>query len=152
MMKVVSWNCRGLGSRDKKEEVRKLLKLEKPSILLIQETKMRDLETLQDLQKIWKKGEGKEISSRGASGGIGTFWNVKDFNLEDQVQSQFWLMVSLTRKATCMVYSIINVYMPNNYLEKIECWRSLQDLATENPPQNLIIVGDFNTTRGLKEK
>jgi hypothetical protein len=34
---------------------------------------MRDLETLQDLQKIWKKGEGKTISSRGASGGIGTF-------------------------------------------------------------------------------
>jgi hypothetical protein len=61
-------------------------------------------------------------------------------------------MVSLTRKATGMVYSIINVYMPNNYMEKIECWQSLQDLATENPPQNLIIVGDFNTTRGLKEK
>jgi exonuclease III len=82
MMKFVSWNCRGLGSRDKKEEVRKMLKLENPSILLLQETKMRDLETLQDLQKIWKKGEGKEISSRGASGGIGTFWNAKDFNLK----------------------------------------------------------------------
>jgi exonuclease III len=51
-----------------------------------------------------------------------------------------------------MLYSIINVYMPNNYLEKVECWRSLQDLANENSPQNLIIVGDFNTTRGLKEK
>jgi hypothetical protein len=31
-------------------------------------------------------------------------------------------------------------------------WQSLQDLAIENPPQNLIIVRDFNTTRGLKEK
>jgi exonuclease III len=71
MMKVVSWNCRGLGSRDKKE-VRKLLKTENPSILLLQETKMRDLETLQEMQRIWKKGEGKAISSRGALGGIGT--------------------------------------------------------------------------------
>jgi hypothetical protein len=51
-----------------------------------------------------------------------------------------------------MLYSIINVYMPNTYLEKLECWGPLQDLATENSPQNLIIVGDFNTTRGLKEK
>jgi len=32
--------------------------------------KMRDLETLKDLQKIWKIGEGKVVSSRGASGGI----------------------------------------------------------------------------------
>jgi exonuclease III len=60
MMKVVSWNCRGLGSRVKKEEVRKLLQIENPSILMIQETKMRDLETLKDLQKIWKKSEGKQ--------------------------------------------------------------------------------------------
>jgi exonuclease III len=120
MMKVVFWNCRGLGRRDKKEEVRKMLKLEKPSILLIQETKMRDQETLQDMQKIWKKCEGKTISSRGASGGLGTFWNAKEFKLEDQVQSQFWLMVSLTRKAIGMLYSIINVYMPDNYLEKIK--------------------------------
>jgi hypothetical protein len=62
------------------------------------------------------------------------------------------MKVSLTKKAMGMLYSIINVYMPNNYLEKVECWRSLQDLANDNPPQNLIIAGDFNTTRGLKEK
>jgi exonuclease III len=113
---------------------------------------MRDLETLQEMQKNWKKGEGKAISSRGASGGIDTIWNAEEFKLEEQLQSQFWMMVSLTKKATGMLYSIINVYMPNNYLEKVECWRSLQDLANDNPPQNLIIVGDFNTTRGLKEK
>jgi len=33
---------------------------------------MSDLETLQEMQKKWKKGEGKEISFRGASEGIGT--------------------------------------------------------------------------------
>jgi exonuclease III len=36
-------------------------------------------------------------------------------------------------------------------LEKSGCWSSLLDLANDNPPQNLIIAGDFNTTRGLKE-
>jgi hypothetical protein len=107
---------------------------------------MRDLETLQEMQKIWKKGEGKEISSRGASGGIGTIWNVEEFKLEEQLQSQFWLKVSLTRKATSMLYSIINVYMPNNYLEKVECWRSLQDLANETPPPKK----KFDYCRGLQ--
>jgi endonuclease/exonuclease/phosphatase family metal-dependent hydrolase len=61
-------------------------------------------------------------------------------------------MVTLIKKDSGMLYSIINVYMPNNYTKKFECWQSLLDLATENPPRNLIIAGDFNTTRGLKEK
>jgi exonuclease III len=49
MMKIISWNCRGLGSKGKKEEVGKLIRVEKPSILLLHETKMRDLEALQDM-------------------------------------------------------------------------------------------------------
>jgi len=61
-------------------------------------------------------------------------------------------MVNLLKKDSGMQYSIINVYMPNNYIEKNECWQSLFDLANENPPIYLIIVGDFNTTRGTKEK
>jgi exonuclease III len=52
MMKIISWNCRGLGSNHKKEEIKKLLQVEKPSILMLQETKMREQETLKDLQKI----------------------------------------------------------------------------------------------------
>jgi hypothetical protein len=40
---------------------------------------MTEQETLQEMQKNWKKGEGKEISSRGASGGICTIWNTKEF-------------------------------------------------------------------------
>jgi hypothetical protein len=60
------------------------------------------------------------------------------------------MKVSLTNKATGMLYSIMNFYMPNNYLEEVERWRSLQDMANDTPPKNLIIVGDFNTTRGLK--
>ena len=94
-MKFDFWNCIGLGSRVKKEEVRKLLQIKKPSVLMLQETKMRDLEILQEFQKNWKKGEVKVVSSRGALGGIGTFWNAEEFNLRDQEKTRFWLMVNL---------------------------------------------------------
>ena len=47
---------------------------------------MRDLETLQEMQKIWKKGEGKAISSRGASGVIFTICNVNEIKLEENLQ------------------------------------------------------------------
>jgi exonuclease III len=43
MMKIVSWNCRGLGSNHKKEELKKLLQVEKPSILMLQETKLGEV-------------------------------------------------------------------------------------------------------------
>jgi exonuclease III len=55
MMKVVSWNCRGLGSREEKEEVRKIIRAKKTLILILQETKLREKEALQDMQGIWKK-------------------------------------------------------------------------------------------------
>jgi len=82
-MKFVSWNYRGLGIKDKKEEFWKLIKTENPSIILIEETKMRDQETLQEMKKNWKKEEGKAINSRGASGGIDTIWNPDDFKIEE---------------------------------------------------------------------
>ena len=39
-MNVLSWNCRGLGSKFKEEAMKDLIKLFQPNILLIQETKM----------------------------------------------------------------------------------------------------------------
>jgi hypothetical protein len=74
------------------------------------------------------------VSSRGASGGIRIFWKMENFELQAQMQTQFWLRVNLLNKASGMLFSIINVYIPNNYNEKIECWQSLIDLAKENPP------------------
>jgi exonuclease III len=70
MMKIVSWNCRGLRSNLKKEEVKKLIQVEKTSILMLKETKMREQETLKDLQKIWNNYDGRDVSSNGASDGI----------------------------------------------------------------------------------
>ena len=45
-MKAVSWNCRGLGGENKVESIRNILKSGRPDILLLQETKMSDVEVL----------------------------------------------------------------------------------------------------------
>eukprot|EP00253_Pinus_taeda_P010030 PITA_10030 len=68
-MKIVSWNCRGMGSRIKEEAIRSLIRIETPDILLIQETKLEDSIFLQASKKLWNKCEAKAISARGASGG-----------------------------------------------------------------------------------
>lgn len=65
---------------------------------MIQERKMREQETLKDLQKIWSKCNECAVSSIGALGGIKTLGKTKEFDLKDQVQTQFWLMVNLLNK------------------------------------------------------
>ena len=45
-MKVVSWNCRGLGGENKVEAIKNIIKYERPDIMLLQETKMSDVEVL----------------------------------------------------------------------------------------------------------
>lgn len=72
-MRYISWNCRGLGSPQKVEAMRDLVRINKPEILLVQETKMEDDSTLHAGKAFWKKSLGEAVSSRGVSGGLATF-------------------------------------------------------------------------------
>jgi hypothetical protein len=47
LMHYVSWNCRGLGNKPKEEAIKDLVRMSNPEVLLIQETKMEESETLQ---------------------------------------------------------------------------------------------------------
>ena len=60
-----------------------LVSLHQPDIFLIQETKMEEAAFLQVSTKFWKKKGKAAISSRGASGGIGTLWDDKKFEAID---------------------------------------------------------------------
>ena len=94
-MQFVSWNCRGLGSKSKEEAVKDLVRMTSLEILLIQETKMEVPETIRASEKFWKKGEGRAISSRGASGGIATFWNSSMFDLLEDYGTTHWIFTKL---------------------------------------------------------
>ena len=61
-----------------------LVRIHKPEILLVQETKMEENATLQVGKKFWKKGLGIGNNSRGASGGIATFWDSTLYDLEEE--------------------------------------------------------------------
>jgi len=81
MMKIISWNCRGMGTRAKEEAMKRLTRLEASNILLIQETKMEDTTFLQASKNFWNKSGAQAISARGASGGPGSLWNPNKFSI-----------------------------------------------------------------------
>ena len=80
-MNIVSWNCRGLGSKKKYESLRDLICISNPDILLIQETKLEEERFLQTAELFWKNIDGIARSDRGASGGINTLWKKEAFEL-----------------------------------------------------------------------
>ena len=74
MMKVLSWNSRGLVNPSKTTALRELLNQEKPEIILLKQTKQGDLEMKAIMDKMKQYG-GTLSKSRGASSGLATLWN-----------------------------------------------------------------------------
>lgn len=62
-MKIISWNCRGMGSKIKEEAIRNLIRIEASDILLLQETKMEDSDFLHSSKKIWNKSKATVVSA-----------------------------------------------------------------------------------------
>ena len=54
-MRIVSWNCRGLGNPMKIEAVKDLMKAEHAEILMLQETKIEGEALLEISKKTWQK-------------------------------------------------------------------------------------------------
>lgn len=130
----------------------KLIKSEKHQILLIQETKTQGHEALREIQQLWKAREGVVISVRGALGEICTIWNTTTFHEERRYEATHWVMAQLKHLPSSKIYLIINVYIPNNYWEKVECWESLLGIKDVGFLQNCIMACDFNTTIHMNGK
>ena len=95
-----------------------LTSLYQPNIFLIQETKMEEDAFLQVSIKLWKNSGRATISSRGASGGIGTLWDDKKFEAVDINYNSSWILTLLRQKDTNTLVRIFNIYAPNSYAEK----------------------------------
>ena len=54
-MRLISWNCRGLGNPMKAKAAKDLLKIEPSDILMLQETKIEGKSLLDINKKKWNK-------------------------------------------------------------------------------------------------
>jgi len=151
-MRIVSWNCRGLGTQPKIEAVKDLMKIEPSDILLLQETKIEG-QSLMDISKSnWKKNEGIAVSSRGTSGGVATLWSEDQFHLLNSHETQHWIFTELKHLESKLTIALFNLYVPVIYAEKRECWNTLSDFLDLHSLNNIILGGDLNLVMKLKEK
>eukprot|EP00253_Pinus_taeda_P013868 PITA_13868 len=134
-----------MGSKAKEEAIRNI-RTETPDILLVQETKLEDIVFLHSSKKIWYKSEARAISSRGASGGIGTVWNRSKFSVLYEVRDTHWLLLKMQNLATKEIFCLFNVYSPTIVADKKNCWDSIRHQADLVHMENIIIAGDLNLT------
>jgi hypothetical protein len=75
LMKILSWNIRGLNAKSKQDLLKDRIKKDQPDILLLQETKCAGIEANITIQRCWKQAQYVEVDARGAAGGFAILWN-----------------------------------------------------------------------------
>jgi hypothetical protein len=107
---------------------------------------------LQTNKKLWNKSGAQPVSTRGASGGLGSLWNTNKFSLVSEILNTHWLFLKLQHLVTKEIISLFNVYIPVNAGEKKACRDSVRNLADLVNLENFIIAGDLNLTLISTEK
>ena len=129
MIKILSWNSRGLRHPSKTNALKDLIIQEHPSIILLQETKQKESEINKIIDR-HKRYKGCTCEARGVSGGITTIWSQEEWNSEAEVIEQHWVKTMLRNNMSKQQIVIFNVYTPNHYSDKEVCWDSLSKNIT----------------------
>jgi hypothetical protein len=103
-------------------------------------------------KKIFKATGGATASSQGASSDIETLWDEQIWTPEVIMETQIWLLIVLKNKDNNNNISIVNVYMPNSYKDKMATCNSLSELRNSIDLSSYIIGGDLNTHINPGEK
>ena len=121
-MKIINWNTKGLGSRQKRRMVKDFLRLENPDVVMIQETKKMECYR-RFVGSIWmvRNKEWAAFPASGASGGILIIWDSNKLRSEEVVIGSFSISVKFALDG-CRPLWLSAVYGPNSPLGRIFGW------------------------------
>ncbi|GKV30558.1 hypothetical protein SLEP1_g39359 [Rubroshorea leprosula] len=142
----------GLGSMLKRKEVAKLVQVERPNFLFLQETKLEEMdEGLCGMVWHSKGFEWVVKRSIGALGGLLCVWDRMNFSKLGQFTGDGYLGIKGLwglKKEMCY---LVNVYAPTNRTKKAKLWDELRQMIMEEGGRWLI-AGDFNAVHSIEER
>lgn len=151
-MKIVSWNVRGANGLQKKRLLRKRIKEDQPTILMLQETKCEGSILKDRLNRIWTGCESVTVDAKGASGGLAIIWDPAKVSLNNFLATPFSISTSFFHLDYGVAGILTNVYGPNHPREKGIFLDSLEYLAGWADHRHWVLGGDFNLITSLQEK
>lgn len=151
-MKLITFNIRGLGGGIKRRALAKLIKKERPDCMLIQESKVQNLDQ-NTIQRLWRHSpvEWLSLPAEGASGGLLLIWNSASLNLELVAKDRNYIWVKGTELEGQGLVNIVNVYAPPTLQERNYFWPTLLD-RLGSLEGGWCIGGDFNATLEEEER
>jgi len=153
VMKIISWNVRGLGGFEKKREVSQLVREKKSFILCIQETKLSVIDGL--VCKSIRGDTNVDFSfqaSRGASGGLVTLWDVKEVEVWSSSQLEHVLGIHGRFVKSGEEFFMLNVHAPCDISRQQTLWYNISLRLATLSDNNVCVCGDFNFVRCLEER
>lgn len=129
-----------------------LIKILRPYVLLVQETKMEEQAFLQAVPSFWFNAQCITVSSRGVLGGLATLWDPSKVEIVSFVTSSHWIFIEIFLKDANLRLSLFNAYVPIALSEKQFCWTNLNEHMTTSHLDNFVIAGDLNLTLSSEEK
>ncbi|XP_028072866.1 uncharacterized protein LOC114275081 [Camellia sinensis] len=150
-MKILSWNVRGLGRKEKRSKIKKIVRERQVDIALFQETKKAELSE-EVVRSVWakEKMEYMGVDAEGSAGGLLCIWDPDIFQIKECCSNRRFILLSgaILNHFHC---AILNIYAPNDVGPRGNLWQSLLKLKEEflNP---WCLGGDFNEIRQIGER
>lgn len=122
-MKVLSWNCRGLGNPSTRRYIKELCRVNCPDVLVLLETRSNSAFTL-SLPKSLNFSNNVRIPSDGYAGGLWLFWTENNFSLKIVKENYQFFHCEVTERDKPSWYLTLAYVRPNTQ-DKEEFWRSM---------------------------
>ena len=126
--------------------------MEKPDIVLLQETKCSTEDIDKLLPYCWKKGEAMSTTATGTAGGLAVIWNPITVLLEYFITTKWSITTDYRLIGSNNPGHLTNVYGPANPRDKQAFLRSLEYLSNLTRYNRWTIGGDYNLLRNMEEK
>ncbi|XP_028124401.1 uncharacterized protein LOC114321436 [Camellia sinensis] len=151
LMKLLSWNIRGLGKLEKKARIKCLLKDRLIDIVFFQETK-KTVVSKNAVRGLWgsKNMEFMSVDPDGSAGGLLCIWDPAVFQLSGCCCNRRYILLSgsLYNSFDCV---LLNIYAPNDVSARASFW---EDIFKHKVffPDPWCMGGDFNEIRHIGER
>jgi len=129
-MKLLCWNCQGLGSPLTVQALKALVVKEKPDLVFLMETKNRE-EVVTKIQRSLKYHNSYIINPTCMSGGLALFWS-SHININVEYANQNMIDTFCFENSKQILMKITCVYAPVNFHDRQLLWRALSQLSHIN--------------------
>jgi hypothetical protein len=148
-MRLLSWNCRGIGRAPTARSLKALVRDEGPDVLFLAETKVSSPR----LEKL-KVGMGFSnffcVDSEGKAGGLAIFWKL-GVELEVVFSNSHIIAALVYSDPPDNVWLLLAVYGPPYFSKRKKFWNLMEDLISRFDG-SWLMIGDLNSVSKCSEK